>query len=331
LYAPVSSREEPAGVATVYACCTFRGSIVALDSSTGRQIWKTSIIPEEPKPVGKNVDGTELWAPSGGAIWNTPTIDPGRRALYIGTGNSTSRPAANTTDAVMAIGLDTGRILWTVQDTLDDAWLAGCGNSATPTNCPQPLGPDYDFGASPVLRSLTGNRRILVAAQKSGVVWGHDPDRKGEVVWKIQLPQQMALGEITFGGAADERLAYFGLRSGGIAAVDLATGKRVWFAPLPGREAGAGQTAALTLIPGVVFSPGLDGHLRAFSTEDGTMVWDFDTAREYATVNGVPGKGGSIDGAGPVIAGGMVFVNSGYPRHGGMQGNVLLAFPVENK
>jgi polyvinyl alcohol dehydrogenase (cytochrome) len=330
LYVPVSSREEPAGVATVYPCCTFRGSIVALDSSSGRQIWKTSIIPEEPKPAGKNVAGTELWAPSGAAIWNTPTIDPGRRALYIGTGNSTSRPAANTTDAVMAMDLDTGRVLWTVQDTLDDAWLAGCGNSATPTNCPQPLGPDYDFGASPILRSLSGNRRILVAGQKSGVVWGHDPDRKGEVVWKIQLPQQMALGEITFGGAADERLAYFGLRSGGIAAVDLATGKRVWFTPLPGREARAGQTAALTLIPGVVFSGGWDGVLRALSSTDGTPLWDFDMKRDFATVNGVRANGGAMGSSGPTVAGGMLFVGSGYVFGGiSAPGNVLLAFSAQ--
>jgi polyvinyl alcohol dehydrogenase (cytochrome) len=330
LYIPVSSREEPAGVATVYPCCTFRGSIVALDSSSGRQIWKTSIIKEESKPVGKNVDGTQLWAPSGGAIWNTPTIDPARRALYIGTGNSTSRPAADTTDAVMAMDLKTGHILWTVQDTLDDAWLAGCGNVTTPTNYPQPLGPDYDFGASPVLRSLSGNRRILVAAQKSGVVWGHDPDRQGEVVWKIQLPQQMALGEITFGGAADERLAYFGLRSGGIAAVDLATGKRVWFTPLPGREAGAGQTAALTLIPGVVFSGGWDGMLRALSSADGTPLWDFNMKRDFATVNGVRASGGAMGSSGPTVAGGMVFAGSGYVFGGiSSPGNVLLAFSAQ--
>ena len=330
LYVPVSSREEPAGVATVYPCCTFRGSIVALDSSSGRPIWKTSIIKEESKPVGKNVDGTALWAPSGGAIWNTPTIDPARQALYIGTGNSTSRPAADTTDAVMAMDLKTGHILWTVQDTVDDAWLAGCGNVTTPTNCPQPLGPDYDFGASPVLRSLSGNRRILVAAQKSGVVWGHDPDRQGEVVWKIQLPQQMALGEITFGGAADERLAYFGLRSGGIAAVDLATGKRIWFAPLPGREAGAGQTAALTLIPGVVFSGGWDGMLRALSSTDGTPLWDFNMKKDFATVNGVRANGGAMGSSGPTVAGGMLFVGSGYVFGGvSAPGNVLLAFSAQ--
>jgi polyvinyl alcohol dehydrogenase (cytochrome) len=123
-------------------------------------------------------------------------------------------------------------------------------------------------------------------------------------------------------------------QGGGLTALHLEDGSKAWFAPShpcdpPRPGCSPGQSSALTLIPGVVFSPGLDGHLRAFSTEDGTMVWDFDTAREYSTVNGVPAKGGSIDGAGPVIAGGMVFVNSGYPRNGGMPGNVLLAFAVE--
>ena len=330
LYVPVSSREEPAGVAMVYPCCTFRGSVVALEANSGRQIWKRYIVAEEPKPVGRNADGTERWAPSGGAVWNTPTIDPARHVLYIGTGNATTRPAANATDAVMAIDLDTGQVLWTVQDTLDDAWLVGCDNGPAGTNCPEPLGPDYDFGAPPILRPLPGSRSILIAAQKSGVVWGHDPDRKGEVVWKIQVPKQMALGEITFGGAADDRLAYFGVRSGGIGAIDIGTGKLRWFTPLPGRQSGGGQTAALTLIPGVVFSGGWDGMLRAFSTEDGRPLWAFDTKREFVTVNGEPAHGGAMGSAGPTIAGGMLFVGSGYVFGGvSSPGNVLLAFSIE--
>ena len=112
-----------------------------------------------------------------------------------------------------------------------------------------------------------------------------------------------------------------------------ASGEKVWYtAPQPcGSKAqcSPAQPAALTAIPGVVFSGSDDGHLRAFATEDGRVLWDFDTVRDYSTSNGVRGKGGSLDGAGPVIVGGMLFVNSGYARNGGMAGNVLLAFAPE--
>src|SRR6185437_8433020 len=173
---------------------------------------------------------------------------------------------------------------------------SGCGNGGVANqddvseNCPKPLGPDYDFGSSPILRTLPDGHRLLIAAQKSGMVWAHDPDKGGALVWKAQLVDKLALGMITFGGAADEARAYFGLRTGGIAAVDLKNGDKKWFTPLDGQQKGgqaAGQTAALTAIPGVVFSGDWNGMLRAFSTGDGHAVWEFNTAREFKTVNGV--------------------------------------------
>jgi polyvinyl alcohol dehydrogenase (cytochrome) len=118
---------------------------------------------------------------------------------------------------------------------------------------------------------------------------------------------------------------------GGLAALRLETGEKVWFAPPAdvcgsNRNCSPAQSAAVTVIPDVIFSGSLDGHLRAYSARDGQVIWDFNTAREYEAVNGVKGRGGSIDGPGPVVAGGRLFVNSGYPRFGGMPGNVLLAF-----
>jgi len=336
LYVPVSSSEErAAGMSSTYPCCKFRGSVVAVDAETGRQIWKTYIIPDAPKLVGKSPAGVERWAPAGAGIWDSPTIDAKRHALYIGTGDAYIYPAPKTTDAVMALDMNTGKVLWSVQDTQDDAWLAGCGSGASSTgatsfskNCPDPLGPDYDFGSSPILRTLPDGRRILVAGQKSGMVWAHDPDRNGALVWKTQLVEKLALGMITFGGAADEQAAYFGLKTSGVAAVDLATGKRKWFTPVEVKDPNGlfGETAALTEIPGVVFSGGWDGVLRAFSTEDGHPLWDFNTAREFKTVNGVAAKGGSMEGPGPTVAGGMLFVGSGYIFGAGTPGNVLLAF-----
>ena len=331
LYVPVSSREEQAGVSPAYPCCTFRGSVVALDANTGKQIWKTYTIPETPKPTLKNSAGTQLYGPAGGAIWNSPTIDKKRRALYVGTGNAYTEPAPPRTDSIMALDMDSGKVLWAVQDTPHDSWLV-CFDQKT-ENCPKDMGPDYDFGSSPILRTLPGGKRILVAGQKSGMVLAHDPDQKGALVWKAQLPKQLALGEITYGGAADEQNAYFGLKSGGIAAVQLTTGERTWFAPLEGRVgrgAGGGQTAALSAIPGAVFSGGWDGKLRAFSTENGKPLWEYNMLQEFQTVNGVAAKGGGMGAPGPAIAGGMLFAGSGYVfGANGAPGNVLLAFGAE--
>jgi len=334
VYVPVASGEEGAGVNPKYECCTFRGSVAALDAASGRQIWKTYAIAEEAKPAGKNSDGVRRWAPAGGGIWNSPTIDLKRRALYVGTGDAYTDPAPNTTDAIMAMDLDSGKILWVKQDTENDAWLVGCTAKTPPENCPKNLGPDHDFGASPILKTLADGRTILVAGQKSGNVWAHDPDRKGAVVWKTALVANTTEfgGKIVWGGAADEQNAYFGLGPGGIAAVQLRDGERKWFTPLepaPELAKHPGQEGPLTAIPGAVFSGGWDGVLRALSAANGKVIWEYNTVREYQTVNGVAGKGGSIGAAGPTVAGGTLFVPSGYVGvRNGMPGNMLLAFAV---
>ena len=336
LYVPMASAEErTGGLSMTYPCCTFRGSVTALDANTGKQIWKTYIIPDPPKPTTKTKNGVQHYGPAGGAVWAAPTIDTRHNALYIGTGDAYTEPTPKNTDAVMALDMTTGKVLWSVQDTENDSWLSGCGNGGTNNpdgiseNCPQPLGPDFDFGSSMILRTLPDGHRVLVAGQKSGMVWGHDPDQNGKVLWKVQLVDKLALGMITFGGAADDQNAYFGLRSGGIAAVSLKTGEKKWFTPLPGQKPGGpfqGQTAALTVIPGVVFSGGWDGILRALSTEDGHQIWEVNTAHEFKTVNGVKANGGTMASAGPTIVGGILYVGSGYQFGTGIPGNVLLAF-----
>jgi polyvinyl alcohol dehydrogenase (cytochrome) len=333
LYVPVASFEEVSAADPTYQCCTFRGSVAALDAQTGRQIWKSYIIPEANKPTGKNAKGVQQFGPAGGGVWSSPTLDPKRHALYVGTGDAYTAPAAKTTDAIVALDLDSGKMLWSVQDTPGDAWVVGCVREKDRENCPKDAGPDYDFGSSPILQSLPGGKSILVAGQKSGNVWGHDPDRKGAVVWKTAVfstppkPQ----GQIVWGGTADNRNAYFGLNSGGIVALSLTNGEREWSAliePTGGRN--AGHDAAITAMPGVIFSGGWDGVLRALSTKDGKILWDFDMVQEFKTVNGVAAKGGSMGSSGPTIAGGMVFAGAGYPGvQNGVNGNVLLAFGVE--
>ena len=335
VYVPVASGEEGAGVNPNYACCTFRGSVVALDAATGRQIWKTFTVADEPKQVGKNTNGVARWAPAGGGVWNSPTIDAKRRALYIGTGDAYTEPAPKATDSILALDLATGKILWSVQDTENDAWLVGCNGAKVPENCPKSLGPDHDFGSSPILKTLPGGRTLLIAGQKSGNVWAHDPDNKGAVVWRTALVNNTTEfgGKIVWGGTADDQNAYFGLGPGGIGAIQLRDGERKWFTrlqPAPAVATHPGQDGALSSIPGVVFSGGFDGVLRALAADTGRVIWEYNTVQDFQTVNGIAAKGGSISVSGPTIAGGMLYVGSGYVGvRNGIPGNVLLAFSAK--
>ena len=352
LYVPVASGEEGAAAVPTYECCRFRGSIVALDASTGKQVWKTYMI-EEPKPTKKNAAGAQLWGPSGVPVWATPAVDPRRNALYITTGNNYSDPTTTLSDAFVALDLASGKILWSRQMTTSDAYTAAC-RLPDKTNCAVSNGPDLDFGASPILVTLANGRRMLVAGQKSGVVHALDPDAGGEVLWQTRIGRGGTMGGVQWGSASDGTNIYVALsdigrvmltyststdadpkQGGGMFALRLADGERVWYTPPPGcgtrLRCSPAQSAAVSALPGVAFSGSVDGHMRAYSAANGSIIWDFDTIREYETVNGVPGRGGSIDGPGPVIGSGMVFVNSGYPTAGGTPGNVLLAFSVDGK
>jgi polyvinyl alcohol dehydrogenase (cytochrome) len=335
LYVPVASGEEGASSSPTYPCCSFRGSVVALDAATGKQIWKTYTITEIPKVVSKNANGVNRWAPAGGGIWSAPTIDSKRHALYVGTGDAYTSPAPKNTDAVMAMDLDSGKVLWSVQGTENDAWVVGCMRAEPLENCPKDFGPDQDFGSPPILRELPGGRTLLIAGQKSGNVWAYDPDQHGAVVWRTALVNNTKEfgGKIVWGGAADDQTAFFGLGPGGIAAVTIRNGERKWFTPLApstDRSQHPGQEGPLATIPGAVFSGGFDGILRALSATDGRIIWQFDTIRDYQTVNGVQAKGGSMGSAGPVIANGMLLVPSGYIGvRNAVPGNVLLAFTAD--
>lgn len=329
LYVPVSTSEGFSASTPDYPCCTFRGSVSALNAATGALIWKTYTIPE-PKPTKKNSIGTQLWAPSGVAVWNSPTIDAKRRTIYFGTGDSATEPAPETSDSIMALDLDNGKVRWVFQAEPDDATLGGCAASKSEA-CPEHPGPDWDFGASPILKTLANGRQILLAPNKSGIVFALDPDHKGTVVWKTNLSEREGKRGLTlvWGGSADQRNLYLGLASGAITAVQYATGEKVWTAKLAQAGSRESNVAASSAIPGAVFVGGTDGTLHALASADGRELWSFDTAREFTTVNQVPANGGSIGAIGPVIAGGMVFIGSGYSVASGTPGNVLLAFGVE--
>jgi polyvinyl alcohol dehydrogenase (cytochrome) len=342
LFVPVQGvGEESVGSTNNYPCCTFRGSIVALNSSTGEIVWKTYTVAES-KPRGKTSAGVELFGPSGGAIWSAPTIDVKRGLLYAGTGNGYSEPSQPGTDAIIAMDLQTGAVRWMKQVEGADNWAMGCAPK-NPNNsaCPTELGPDYDFSASPALVHANG-KDLLIAAQKAGLVYALDPENKGAIVWQHRIGKGSGLGG-QWGGAVDGQRFFIGTADlltptpGGMHAISVADGKSNWDKPPqpklclknPGQSCSSGQGSAPTAIPGAVLNAGLDGGLRAYSSADGNILWTFDTNRDFKTVNGVAARGGAMDHGGAVMVDGMLYVNSGYGSFVGHPGNVLLAFGVK--
>jgi polyvinyl alcohol dehydrogenase (cytochrome) len=347
VFVPVSSWEENRTLNPEYPCCNFRGSVVALRITDGSQVWKTYTIPEKSKVTGRNKAGVEQWGPSGASVWGSPTLDAKRGLLYVTTGDNFSSPSTKMSDSVLALDLATGRIVWSKQTTPGDVWTSGCGQRG---DCP---GPDHDYGSSVLLEKLDNGRDILLAGQKSGVVYALDPERKGEILWQTRVGKGGINGGVQWGMASDGVKVYAATsdvvrggsnpdksdprplplnpqQGGGLTALRIATGEKVWYTPPvacgPRPGCSPAQSGAVTAMPGVVFSGSLDGHVRAYTAEEGKVLWDFDTVRDFETVNAVRANGGAVNGPGPVAAGGMVLVNSGYGRNGGLAGNVLLAF-----
>jgi polyvinyl alcohol dehydrogenase (cytochrome) len=340
VFVPVQGlQEEGSGGRGTTACCRFRGNLTALNADTGAVMWKTYMV-DEPKLRGNNSRGQEAWGPAGGSIWSSPTVDMRRRIVFVSTGNAFADPVQPMTDAIVAMDIDTGKVKWVYQATANDNWLGGCGarNNGN-LGCPEVQGPDFDFSASPLL-ATAGTRQILVVPQKSGVAHALDPDT-GDLIWKYRFGQGSGLGGV-WGAASDGVNVYFGVgdgqsqNPGGLRAVKLTTGEEVWNVPGPTPRLCAGQArcssaqgGAVTLIPGAVLAGSHDGGLRAYSTADGSVLWQFDTNKEFPTVNGVKATGASIDGSPLIVSSGMIFVNSGYGGIAARPGNVFLAFGLD--
>jgi polyvinyl alcohol dehydrogenase (cytochrome) len=351
VYVPVSSWEEARASDAQYPCCTFRGSVVALRISDGRQLWRTYLV-DPPRERGKTATGVGVFGPSGVAVWSTPTVDVRRGRLYAATSGNYSVPATDLSDAVVALDLTSGRIVWSKQFTKGDVFSGACPSRAP--SCPDGPGPDFDFAASVIHTTRVGGGDLLLAGQKSGIVYALDPDRQGAILWEARVGRGGTSGGVQWGMAADGQRVFAASSDmdrtfqnrplnpqrffvdrnagGGVTALNIADGRQVWSAPpvpcAPDAPAGCNpsHSAAVTAIPGVVFASANDGHVRAYAAADGRVLWDFNTMRDFDTVNGVTARGGSIDGPGAVVVGGMVFVTSGYSRNGGVPGNVLLAF-----
>ncbi|MEL6252261.1 MAG: PQQ-binding-like beta-propeller repeat protein [Bacteroidota bacterium] len=348
LYIPISSTEVGAAADENYACCTSRGSVVSLDAASGEEIWKTYTIDETPTQQGTNEKGVPKIGPSGAPVWTAVTIDSARGCLYIGSGENYTRPATKTSDAIIAFDLATGEKRWVQQTIPKDAWNAACVTLTSRANCPEDFGPDADFGAPPILVNYKG-KDLLLAGQKSGHVYAIDPDDEGRLVWTTLVGRGGFMGGIHWGMATDGEILYVPIndrgpyslnpdkpQSPGLHAVDIADGSILWSTieedrcgTFELRGCGPGLSAAITLTPEVVFGGTLDGWMKAYAKEDGRELWSFDTKRDYESVNGVRAFGGAIDSDGPVVVGNQLFVSSGYAKFAEKEGNVVLAFSIE--
>jgi polyvinyl alcohol dehydrogenase (cytochrome) len=345
LYVPISSLEVTTAADPKYECCKFRGAVAALDVSNGRTKWKAYSITEEPKAVRTTSVGTRVFAPSGAPVWNSPTIDVGRNLLYVGSGENYSSPANDRSDAVLAFSLGSGKLQWSRQMLAADAWNVACMMQNNP-NCPAENGPDLDVAAGTILHSMPNGRDILLVGQKSGLVYGIDPEGQGKVLWKTRVGRGGIQGGVHFGMALDgERLlvpisdladghdgrSYTSAARPGLYALDAATGRSLWSTPAADtcngrRFCDPGISAPVTAVPGVVFAGHMDGVLRAYDTTTGKMIWSYDSVRDLQTVSGAVAHGGSFGGAGVAIRDGYVAVCSGYGLYFHMPGNALLVF-----
>src|SRR6185295_13935940 len=220
---------------------------------------------------------------------------------YAGTGVNYSNPPTDTSDAIVAVDMNTGRLLWTRQFTESDSYNFACVGQDK-TNCPRDPFIDADFGNSGMLRSIGSGKRVLVASDKAGVVYALDPDSQGKILWTQKIAAGGVNGGTMWGGAADDDgVAYIGISDfaagkpetgGGLVALRMATGEKLWMTPAPKPACigtpgcSAAQPAPVTAIPGVAFLGSWDGHIRAYETKAGTIIWDFDTVQDFQTVNG---------------------------------------------
>lgn len=350
LYVPVSSLETGSAENPDYACCTFRGSVVALDVATGRKKWQAYTVPAPAKVMGKTSKGVDIFAPSGAPVWASPTVDRKRGLLYFGSGENYTSPADGNSDAMIAVDLNTGKRRWTTQLTKRDAWNNSCMYKDHP-NCPSERGPDQDLASSIMIVTLANGRDVLIAGDKSGRLVAADPDRGGALIWSVKVGRGSLMGGIHFGMSSDGTRIYVPIYDSkttplagtypdrgfpGMHMVDPATGKIVWraeFIDACGGRVGCepGISAATTAIPGAVLAGHVDGWLRAYDSATGKVVWQLDTNQSFAAPNGAKARGGSMSGPGPAVYGGNLIIPSGYGFAFKMPGNALLVYSIDGK
>ncbi|MEX0942757.1 MAG: PQQ-binding-like beta-propeller repeat protein [Pseudomonadales bacterium] len=355
---PVSGSGVGRGANPQYECCVEHGAVVALNAVTGEQLWTYHTTAEATYTGKTNRLGVKLRGPSGAPVWSTPTIDLARGLVYATTGQNTSLPATDTSDAVLAIDLETGNLRWGFQALANDVWIIGCRDDpaqSTP-NCPSPedsVLKDFDFGAAAILTKNQDGKDILLAGQKSGDVWALDPDT-GKLLWNTRLGEGTPLGGIHWGMATDGQRVFAPINDPvslwalsksepGMNALDVTTGKILWRTPTrPDCENGRkerfdqcdrmyGLSAAPLSIDESVVAGSLDGKLYIFDSATGETIFEYDVLKDFETANGFAGKGGSIESQTIAAGAGMIFVGAGYSQFRQAPGNVLLAFKPKGK
>ncbi|MCI0489886.1 MAG: PQQ-binding-like beta-propeller repeat protein [Blastocatellia bacterium] len=317
VYIGTSSHEEGAILKYKdYQCCTFRGSVVAFDAKTGKEVWRHYVIPETPKPQGKNKKGVTIIGPAGGAVWSTIALHPEANRIYVSTGNQYTGPASKFPNAIIALELSTGKMVWSNQTTPNDIWTFDCRNDPDCSDL------DFDFGTIPITFKGPGGKRLVGAGQKSG--WFYALDLKdGKLVWKTEVGPGGKLGGIEFGSATDGEMVYAAIsnfpRQGSVSALDGATGKILWQTPSPDKGSNFGPiTVTGTGDNRLVFAGSNRNFIRAYDAKDGKILWEFDT-------------GGAV-GGGPTVVDGTLYVGSGYTfLRIGKTNNKLYAFSIDGK
>lgn len=254
---PISASGVAAGQNPKFECCVGHGAVVALSAADGARLWEYNTMPDAQYNGQVNAQGVKQRGPSGAPIWSVPLIDAKRNRVIVTTGENTSHPATDTSDAVIAIDLATGRQVWSFQGLAADVWNMAC-DPVTPSaaqggptgpgrtngpNCPYLFGGegrDFDFGAGAVLAKGKGGKDVILAGQKSGDVWALDAET-GKLLWNRKIGSGTALGGVHWGIASDGRrvfapindterlLAPAGLEAKpGVYAFDIRTGKPVW-------------------------------------------------------------------------------------------------------
>ena len=347
LYVPVSSLEVVTAANPEYACCTFRGHVMAVDADDGSVIWDSYAIPSPPASVGTTSAGTDMLGPSGAPVWTSPTLDMDKNLLIFGTGENYSSPADTNSDAVIAVALDTGERLWSRQTFPGDAWNVACMMADNP-NCPEEDGPDYDQASSPLLVDIGEGKTVVVAGQKDGRVFALDWETGQNKLWEVKLGRGSIQGGVHFGMAADGTTVYVPIndmndtRNGewldpelarpGVSAVNAVTGEVLW-SHVQENVCGEGRpfcdpgvSAAITAIDGAVIAGHLDGVIRIYDRDSGEIIWSYNTTTQVTGTNGVVAQGGGMSGSGPALGAGHMVINSGYGLYNHEAGNALLVF-----
>jgi polyvinyl alcohol dehydrogenase (cytochrome) len=346
VFVPLASQEIALAFNPLYGCCTTSGGVAALDLATGAQRWYRPTIETPAQPTHKHWGFVQNYGPSGAPVWGAPLLDSDRGILYFGTGQNYSLPATDTSDAIFALDALTGERVWVRQFTKEDAYNLACDLPTGHPNCPDPRGPDFDFGAPPMLVHDPSGRPYLIAGQKSGDLHALDP-ATGDVLWSRRLGLGGALGGIHWGMAANEATGTIFVpvsdieanqldRSmepqAGMFAIDLATGSTRWQHARKGRcedrVCFGGLSAAITATPDLVVAGSLDGILEVYDGATGEVLWSDDTWKAFTAVNGVETAGGAFDAHGPMIAGDQIIVSSGYDSFFQKPGNALLVYQL---